>query len=931
MSSANINNNIKRHLIDIKPNRENIRLIYLNNTEPTFDIQSNLLKINPAAQFYTDIQLCIDIIKTISNENIFLIISNILLSNIFDYIYSLQSIIAIFIYDDKQQINEFKIKYPKIIDTYTNQYDLFKSIEEKIQFIEKQTFIYSLFNQKHKLITNESASFLWYYMLIDILKQIPQNESLRDEILNKCSDYYRTNRLELDNIELFRQNYLTQQAIQWYRNDCFIYKLLNRALRTIDFEILYSIRFFIIDLYFQIKKEYKNIKKQEYLIVYHAQIMSIEEIKKLKKYIGYLISINNFLLTSYNKNLLLKNYFQENFSIYVNVLFEIHIDLRIETISLTNISSLCHENEILLNINSIFKIDSIEYDSINNLWNIKLITNDDETKHVHEYLKWTQKEMDYDSSMIYFGYLLWNELGQMNQAKNYFHILLKLLTNNNRDIAKIYIELGNINNEIEEYKLALENYEYALDIYQKQIPKDNIHIALVLNHIGIVYKHMGKFDRAIEYYQQSLDIYETTCSHNTDHIHRTNTMVNMALAYRDKKDFHTALTYLMQAYNIRHDILPNDDPLLANSLINIGNIYCDKHDLNQALDYYQQALSIQEIVYPDDHLNKVHTLQTIGHIYFDKQNWQNALDYLNRTLKMYQCLLSTNINHYDIAMCYGDIGNVYEKMNNLDLAYNYYDQQFQIEEQYLLFNHPNLIIHFDHIINILKKNNNIEKAIELCQKKLSILKNIFGIEYEYNLRIARILVLIATLYEDKNPLESHQYYQQALDIFEHNKNEDTFQICLSTMINFYWKCRMFDRALICQMKLLNIRRSILSSNHHDIGYSLRDLARLYRVMNKSNEALQYFEQSLHILQSKYGSEHIDVKNIQKEIIDLKDIIKSISSNADEDYNYRRNSNAHKSFFIMPQNDSNSQSSTSSWNTKNKSSRSNSTSAICIII
>ncbi|CAF0861109.1 unnamed protein product [Rotaria sordida] len=936
MFSTNINKNINRHLIEIKPNRENIRLIYLNNIEPTFDIQSNLLKINPATQFYTNIQLCIDFIKTISNEEIFLIISNILLSNIFDYIYFLQPIIAIFIYDDKQEINELKIKYPKIIDRYTNQNDLLKSIQEKIQFIEKQTFIYSLFDQKHKSIrdlTKESATFLWYHMLINIFKQMPQNESLRDEILNKCSDYYRKNRLELDNIELFRQNYQYQQAIQWYTNESFLYRLLNRALHIIDFEILYSIRFFLIDLYFEIENKYKNIKNQEYLIVYHAQIMSIEEIEKLKKYIGCLISINHFLSTSRNKNLLL-SIFQQNFSTYINVLFEIHVNLSNETIILTDISSynsIYQEKEILFNINSLLKIDSIEYDSINNLWNIKLIANHDETKHINEYLKWIQNETDYHSTMIYFGHLLWNNLGQMTQAKNYFHILLKSLSNNHTDIPKIYIELGHINNEIGEYNSALHNYQCALNIYQKQIPKDNICIISSLNYIGIIYKHMSKIDRAIDYYRQSLDIYETTCSQDQNHIHRSNIMINMGLAYRDKKDFNTALNYLTQAYNIRCDILPNDDLLIANLLIDIGNIYHDKHDLNQVLNYYQQALSIQELVYPNDHLNKAKLIRNIGIIYSDKQDWQNALNYLNRTLKMYQCLLSMNINHPDIAICYGDIGNIYEKMNNLDLALNYYDKQFQIEEQCLSFNHSNLIIHFDKIINILKKKNQIEKAINLCQEKLLILKNIFGIEYESNTRIVRILILIATLYEDKNPRESHQYYQHILEIFEHNKNEDIFQICLSTMINFYWKCRMFDRALICQMKLLNLRRSILSSNHHDIAYSLRDLARLYRVMNKSNEALQYFNQSLRILQTKYGSEHIDVKNIQKEIIDLKDIIKSLSANADDDYNNRRSSNAHKEFFSMPQNDTNSQSSTSIYGIKNKSSTSDSTSVVCVII
>ncbi|CAF4692618.1 unnamed protein product, partial [Rotaria magnacalcarata] len=79
------------------------------------------------------------------------------------------------------------------------------------------------------------------------------------------------------------------------------------------------------------------------------------------------------------------------------------------------------------------------------------------------------------------------------------------------------------------------------------------------------------------------------------------------------------------------------------------------------------------------------------------------------------------------------------------------------------------------------------------------------------------------------------------------------------------------------MKLLDLQRSKSTSNNQDIDYWLRDLARFYRAMNKSNEALEYFDQSLSILKTKYGSEHGDVKNIQKEILDLKEILTSLSA------------------------------------------------------
>ena len=71
----------------------------MDNSEPNIEFHSKLLTLNPAAKFYTNIQLCIDEIKLLINEKIFLIISNNLSSDILDVIFPIPSIQAIFIYN----------------------------------------------------------------------------------------------------------------------------------------------------------------------------------------------------------------------------------------------------------------------------------------------------------------------------------------------------------------------------------------------------------------------------------------------------------------------------------------------------------------------------------------------------------------------------------------------------------------------------------------------------------------------------------------------------------------------------------------------------------------------------------------------------------------------------------------------------------------
>lgn len=71
-------------------------------------------------------------------------------------------------------------------------------------------------------------------------------------------------------------------------------------LRTEDNELLYTFRFFIMDLCVQLEHEREQLNSNETIIVYHGQCVPKEESTKLNKEIGSLISMNGFLSTSCN-------------------------------------------------------------------------------------------------------------------------------------------------------------------------------------------------------------------------------------------------------------------------------------------------------------------------------------------------------------------------------------------------------------------------------------------------------------------------------------------------------------------------------------------------------------------------------------------------------------------------------------------------------
>ncbi len=98
---------------------------------------------------------------------------------------------------------------------------------------------------------------------------------------------------------------------------------MNRALRLQDLEILFCIRFFITDLYSQLKNEYKQLIAQ----VYRGQAISVEELNLIRDNIGQFLSMNSFLSTSVNRQVSMS--FAKQITItseLTRILFEFQID-----------------------------------------------------------------------------------------------------------------------------------------------------------------------------------------------------------------------------------------------------------------------------------------------------------------------------------------------------------------------------------------------------------------------------------------------------------------------------------------------------------------------------------------------------------------------------------------------------------------------------
>ncbi|CAF1294931.1 unnamed protein product, partial [Didymodactylos carnosus] len=378
----------------------------------------------------------------------------------------------------------------------------------------------------------------------------PDNHGKR-QMIEKCHEYYRGNRKEVETIQEFNDTYQRADAVRWYTRHSFVYKLINKALRTEDIEQLHIFRFFIADLCSSLAQEYKKMREREkgVLQVYRGVKLSKEEVEKLEENEGKLISTNGFLSTSRLSSVAL-NFASQSTKRRdaVTVLFEIEYDLSelsddaIVCADIAEFSDYPEEQEVLFDLGATFKIQLVDREKPD-VCRVNLSVTSEGADIAREYIKLNRKELEETSIPVMFGSLLC-DMGHYDKSMKYFENLFE--NPEGEILSDIEFNIGRAHHFRGEYDKALQLYEHSYTTTMMCKPLREKALARTLYSIGNVYASKGEYDRALDYYSKCLKIQEKC--------------------------------------------LPSDHPHIASSLGSIGLVYYRKGEFDRALDYYSKCL-----------------------------------------------------------------------------------------------------------------------------------------------------------------------------------------------------------------------------------------------------------------------------------------------------------------------------------------------------
>ena len=533
-------------------------------------------------------------------------------------------------------------------------------VRERIDSDEIVINVYNTQNDGNALEERDSknALFMYFQLLIDVLLQMTNDQNLKakQELIDHFKRIYERNEAIEKVIEEFENEYRPEQAIWWYSRPTFLYSTLNKALRESDYEVLLSLRFFITDLYRQLRYEHErfsdshNNNDDSIIKVYRGQSISINELSYIRKNVGQYISMQSFLSTSIDRNTGLF-FAQASATPSVDktrIMFQFNINTHMTNtkpyINIKNLSYFPDEEEVLIMLGSIFKIENVEYNEGEQIWiGILSLCSEDEYE-----LKELMKQMKEEIQEGNEGEQIW--IGILSLCSEDEYELKELMKQMKEEIQEGIGSLGWLLYNQGEYEKGRNYFQQLL----LEPTIDDFDRRQSYRGLGAIHIALQDYDKALENFQNELDVMEDNDPEND-----AATYAKVGEVYYFKKDFNSALLYEQKALDI---FLPLNNPEVSDVYRTMAHIYYKQDELNLAFEHYEKALEVDRQHLPENHYNFGITYESIGSACHNIGNYTKAVEYFTKAREVY--LKSLPPNHSHILSLEKSYNQAKVKLNN---------------------------------------------------------------------------------------------------------------------------------------------------------------------------------------------------------------------------------------------------------------------------
>jgi eukaryotic-like serine/threonine-protein kinase len=258
-------------------------------------------------------------------------------------------------------------------------------------------------------------------------------------------------------------------------------------------------------------------------------------------------------------------------------------------------------------------------------------------------------QTDFGAKSRESGRALWSlgmlryQQGQLSQAKDLYIQSLGILQSNSApltDVSRVLDDLAKVYTREQQWLLAKQTWERALDIDRRVLGDDHPRVAYLLENLAIVAQNMGELKPAETLYLDALQREER--AYGDRHFETTVTKSNYGLLLQREGRLAEAEPLLRSVLDARLSFLGPDHYMVGYARVSLAMLLHDKGDLAGSEREFRQALAIYDKSLPANHQYRAAALMHFARLLVDRGKAGEALAASNESVKIWASTSSSS-------------------------------------------------------------------------------------------------------------------------------------------------------------------------------------------------------------------------------------------------------------------------------------------------